>query len=267
MLKETHALNVLIVDDEQEACLNLQNILRDYVDDQINVVGIAHNTREAEQLIKQKSPDAIFLDIEMPNENAFAFLERIMPFDFEVTFVTAYDEYAIKAFKLNAVDYILKPISIDELASAVSKLKTRMLVKSIISRENVSYANLSSHLHSKMPGSKITLKNGADVEIVEFKDIYFAEAQGSYTKIVFVKNNHVRDIILSYSLTEYEEIFPTDIFFRIHKTYLINCGHVSRILKDDTSQVIIANNYELPVSRRKFIPLLDFLKSNNYTHE
>src|ERR1700740_2529996 len=116
------SLNVLIVDDEMEACANLQHILSEYVDKEINIVGIANNTREAEAAIAKAAPAAVFLDIEMPNENAFHFLERIAPFNFEVIFVTAYDEYAVKAFKLNAVDYILKPISINELNQAVQRL-------------------------------------------------------------------------------------------------------------------------------------------------
>src|SRR5579872_4566369 len=91
-------INVLIVDDEKEACVNLENILKDYVDEGINIVGLAHNAKEAERQINEFAPDAVFLDIEMPNENAFHFLERISPVNFEVIFVTAYDEYAIRAF-------------------------------------------------------------------------------------------------------------------------------------------------------------------------
>src|ERR1700689_5825299 len=125
MPSDNALLNVLIVDDEMEACDNLKNILMEYVDKEINIAGIANNTREAEAQINNFLPDAVFLDIEMPNENAFHFLSRISPFGFEVIFVTAYDEYAIKAFKLNAVDYILKPISIAELTAAVQKLKEK----------------------------------------------------------------------------------------------------------------------------------------------
>ncbi len=104
-------IKVLIVDDEKKACSNLRSILSEFVDVKINVAGIAHSGVEAGRLVSEVSPDAIFLDIEMPNENAFEFLARISPFNFEVIFVTAYDEYAVRAFRLNAIDYILKPIS------------------------------------------------------------------------------------------------------------------------------------------------------------
>src|SRR5579872_2150289 len=115
-------LKVLIVDDERKACINLRNLLLTYVDKDINIAGIASDTHDAYTQIIKHTPDAVFLDIEMPNENAFHFLERIGPVDFEVVFVTAFDEYAVRAFKLNALDYILKPISVSELRNAHAKL-------------------------------------------------------------------------------------------------------------------------------------------------
>lgn len=264
---ESRPINVIVVDDEQEACINLQNILKTYVDEPINIMGVAHNTREAEQLVKELQPDALFLDIEMPNENSFQFLSRITPFNFEVVFVTAYDEYAIRAFKLNAVDYILKPISISELTVAVSKLKDRLKYRAVMSGATHSFSELANDLVTKTKGYRITLKNGTDLEVVDFKDIFFAEAQGSYTKFVFRKENQVKEIVLSSSLSDYEELLPTTLFYRIHKSFLINCSHIKKILKDDMGQVVINDSYTLPVSRRRYSPLLDFLKNNDYSFE
>src|SRR5690242_15259365 len=126
MPANSKSLQVLIVDDEKKACTNLKNILLEFVDPGIVIAGIANSTAEAESLIADTTPDAIFLDIEMPTENAFHFLDRISPVNFEVIFVTAYEEYAVRAFRLNAVDYILKPISIAELKKAVQRLKDRI---------------------------------------------------------------------------------------------------------------------------------------------
>jgi len=260
-------INVLIVDDEREACINLNNILTEYVDKDIHVVGIANNTRDAEKKINELTPDAIFLDIEMPNENAFHFLARIYPFDFEVVFVTAYDEYAVKAFKLNAVDYILKPISISELAEAVQKLRERLRYKQLLSEITVPYMDIANQVTNKLKSQKITLKDNNHIEVVDFKDIYFVEAQGSYVRILFLKGSDIKEITLSGSLTDYEELMPDDFFYRIHKSYLINCLHVIEILKDEYSQVVIRANYTLPISRRRFTPLMQFLKSNDYYHE
>ena len=104
MTENIKPLKVLIVDDERKACTNLKNLLLEYVDPALNIAGMANDTREAQIQISKHEPDAVFLDIEMPNENAFQFLERVSPVDFVVIFVTAYDEYAIKAFELNGVD-------------------------------------------------------------------------------------------------------------------------------------------------------------------
>ena len=129
------------------------------------------------------------------------------------------------------------------------------------------YTELSQQVTEKVKSQKIALKSGNDVEVVNFKNIFFGEAQGSYTKIVFCKDNNVREILCSYSLAEYEELFPGDVFFRIHKTYLINCGHIKRIIKEEASQVQVGDGYKLPISRRRFSPLLEFMKQHDYHYE
>jgi two-component system, LytTR family, response regulator len=269
MTETEQIIDVLIVDDEKEACTNLKNIITEYFDDGINVAGKAHNTREAEKQISKLHPDAVFLDIEMPNENAFRFLERIAPFSFEVIFVTAFDEYAIKAFKLNAVDYILKPISIPELGQAIRKLKDKIRVKKILTENSntLSYADLANQLTNRVKNHKITLKDNNIVEVVDFKDIYFVEAQGSYIRVLFLKDDLVKEIIMSGSLTDYEELLPPEMFFRIHKSYVINCLHVKKIIRGEFAEAVVKENYNLPISRRRYTALIDFLKSNNYYSE
>ena len=260
-------INVLIVDDEKEACANLENILKNYVDEGVNIVGTAHNTKEAEKQINKFSPDAVFLDIEMPNENAFHFLERISPFNFDVIFVTAFDEYAIRAFKLNAIDYILKPISINELVTAIQKLREKINLRKLIKQNNTSFEQISNQVNNKTKPHRITLRDNNVIEVVEFKDIYFVEAMGSYIRIIFLKESVVKEITMSGSLTDYEELLPFEYFFRIHKSYLINCLYVNKILKDDYSHIVINGVYTLPISRRRYAPLLDFLKKNDYYNE
>lgn len=260
-------VSILIVDDEQEACINLKNMLDEYVGMSVDIVGMANSTRDAERMIERLKPDAILLDIEMPRENAFNFLERISPVDFEVMFVTAYDDYAIRAFKLNAVDYILKPISIKELKEAISKLIDRVRVKHVIGNGQNAFNDIASQVTGKIKGSKIILKDNNIVEVVDFKDIYFIEAQGSYFKVVFIKDNIQRDIVMSGSLTDYEELLPPELFFRIHKSYVINCMHVKRILKDGPCFVVVKPEVVLPVSRRRYPLLIEFLKNNDFNNE
>jgi two-component system LytT family response regulator len=260
-------INVLIVDDEKEARINLENILKEYVGEGINIAGMAHNTKEAEIQINKFHPDAVFLDIEMPNENAFHFLERISPVNFEVIFVTAYDEYAIRAFKLNAVDYILKPLSISELAESIKKLREKINLRKLLSEHSTSYTDLLSQVSNKTKGHRITLRDNNIIEVVDFKDIYFVEAQGSYIRVMFLKDSMAKEIVMSGSLTDYEDLLPAEIFFRIHKSFLINCIHVKKILKGDYNQVVIHGPYTLPVSRRRYTPLIEFLKMHNYYNE
>ena len=262
-------LNVLLVDDEIEACRNLKHILLEYVDPSINIVGVAYNTAEAEKQLELHKPDAVFLDIEMPNENAFQFLERISPIKFEVVFVTAYDEYAIKAFKLNAVDYILKPISITELANAVVKLKERVKFKSMLTTGsgNNDFSEISKQITTKSKINKISLKGNNNVELVSFRDIIYVEAFGKYSKVFFLKYNNVVDILTSYAISDYEELLPSELFYRIHKSYLINTDQIKQIHKEDSSTLIMHHSISIPVSRRRFPSLLEFLQTKPVYHD
>lgn len=258
------AINVLIIDDEKKACNNLKSMLAEYGEKGIVVGGVATNTREAEHLVRELKPDAVFIDIDMPKENAFQFLQRIAPVEFEVVFVTAYDQYAVKAFRLNAVDYILKPIDIDELVIAVEKLMDRVRIKKIKDKKGISYLELLEQVDKKAECRTIRLKSTSHSELIDLQNIYFIEAQGSYSRIVFMKENNTAEIIMSRSLSEYEEILPANIYYRIHKTYLINCAHVTSFTTDENCHVVLKNMFTIPVSRRRLISMKTFLKSNGY---
>jgi two-component system LytT family response regulator len=264
MNTDRKAINVIIVDDEKKACTNLVNILKEFVDADVNIAGIANSTAEAEECIRRSNPDALFLDIEMPNENAFQFLERIAPFNFEVIFVTAFDEYALRAFRLNALDYILKPISISELKASVQKLRDKMLYRTVIEDRSISYLELSEQVANKTKLQTISLKDGSSTEVVNFKDILFIEALSSYSRILFTKNGVVREMTMSSPMGDYEELLPTEYFFRIHRTYLVNVMHLKKIVNENSNHVIVHDHYALPVGRRRYISLIEFLKNNEY---
>ncbi len=256
-------IKIILVDDEIEACDNLKSILEDYVEVSVSILGTANDTTEAEHLIKMHDPDAVFLDIEMPDENAFQFLERLVPYDFEIVFVTAYDEYAIKAFKLNAVDYILKPICIDELDNAMQKLKERVDYRFLVKHAEHQIKTLKE-ISNKEPQHKIVLRTLNHIEIVEFKDIYYIEGLGRYCKIFFHKENTLREITMSNIISDYEEILPKDLFYRIHKSYMVNCAHVSKIMNEHTYEVVVKNKITLPVGRRRYSDFIRFLKEHNF---
>jgi two-component system LytT family response regulator len=257
-------INILIVDDEKEACNNLRNILADYIDINTNVVGVAHDTKEAALQIQALAPDVVFLDIEMPNENAFQFLERQDQINFEIIFITAYDEYALRAFRLNAVDYILKPINIAELKKAIEKLQVRLHYKRLNANAALFYNNLSKQINQKEAPHQIVLRNNNTYEVVAFKDILYAEASGSYCKVVFYKKNTLHNVLMASNIANYEEIFPKTTFFRVHRSYLVNCSHINRLSKEEELLIHLNNEEKIPVSRRRYPDFKTFLKHNNF---
>jgi two-component system LytT family response regulator len=260
----TRPLNIIIVDDEIEACNNLRNILLRDIDPDINILGIAQDTSQAEKLISAHKPDAVLLDINMPNENAFSFVERVSPVNFEIIFVTAYDEYAVRAFRLNAVDYILKPINTLELAAAIGKLKDRLRYKAAL--QLPAYETLSNQLQTKGKPRQICLRESNSVEIVDFRDLLFIAAKGSYSQVVFLKDGQEKQIVMSNSIAEYEELLPADLFYRIHKSYLVNAMHIKQIIREDNQILAAGNRFSLPVGRRRYTGLLTFLQQYRSTH-
>jgi two-component system LytT family response regulator len=253
-------INAIIIDDELIACDNLKRILENFIKQPVHILGIANDTSEAELLIKQTRPDLIFLDIEMPDENGLHFLERIVPFDFEVIFTTAYDSFAVKAFRLNVLDYILKPIEIDELESALGKAKQK------IDYKNFLLANLNIKKELSGPTAiddinKLFLRNGNNVEIVEIASIIYIAANLSYTNIFFIRNEQVKHITMSNSIAKYETLMPPDRFYRIHKSYIINIFYIDRIIKSPGASLLLKHNIKLPIGRRRYSGLLSFLET------
>jgi two-component system LytT family response regulator len=259
MIAATEKLNVLIVDDETHACMNLNNMLTQYTGDLVKVVGIANNTADAAEMIHRLQSDAVFLDIDMPHENAFQFLRRIDPVNFEIVFVTAYDEYAIKAFKLNAFDYILKPIDIDELVNCVTRLSARISQTRMLNK-TTTYQDLHEQIAGKSL-TKMVLRSASGTMVVEFEDILFVEAQQNYSKFHFTRGGCVVETITSTNLMEYEDLLPAHMFFRTHRSYLINCMYVDHIVNSDQNYVVIKDTFKIPISRRRYLPLKEFLKS------
>lgn len=257
-------INIIIVDDERKACTNLKNLILEYIPDNITISGIANSTIEAEKLIKEHNPDVLFLDIEMPGETGMHFLDRIGPVQFEVVFVTAYDEYAIRAFKFNAVDYLLKPISIEELSATFQKLKDRLAYRDLVKNKQFSYTDIYNKSKTKGNFDKITLRGTNTTEIVDVRDIIYIEALSSYCKIYYNRNKIVKDITMSCPSSDFEDILPDDLFYRIHKSYLVNCSMVSKIINAEGNSIEIFNTFTLPISRRRYTTLLDFLRQNKY---
>ena len=247
-------LRVIIIDDEPDAVLSIELIITEYCTD-VEIVGKAHSAIDGKNQIIKKQPDFVFLDIDMPRGTGFDMLEMIPEINFDVVFVTAYSDYAIKAFKYSAVDYILKPIDIDELINAVNKIKKRKNEKT---SQNINYDVLLANIKNKSPKT-IAVPNTTGIDFIDLENVIRFKAEGSYTKIII---NGQDDILASKNLKEYQELLPDDEFFRPHNSHLINLTHVKRYVQKDGGYLEMSDDSIVPISRRKKDLFLE--KMNNF---
>jgi len=254
-------INALIVDDEKEACINLQFLLEKHFKNEIQILGSVNSTKDAQVAIEALKPNTLFLDIEMPNENAFQFLERLERIDFEIIFITAYDEYAIKAFKLNAVDYILKPIDIEDLVTAVQRLKERITYNKILNFNAEAYHSLAKEIITREAPKQIILRNTTSFDIIAIQNIVYIKAMGSYSNVYFKKNNTIQKTIISNPISFYEETLLNGNFYRVHRSFLVNCNFIKKIHKNENPEIEMNDNTMIPIGRRRYADLIQFLKT------
>lgn len=246
---------VVIIDDEINSRELLHNMLTNYCD-HVEVLGMAHDVSSGIQLIRQKEPQLVFLDIEMPGGSGFDILKVFDKINFKVIFVTGYDQYAIKAIKYSALDYILKPVDLNELKLAVEK------AKSVIFDQNDQIGLLQSiYFKPSEQQLKIVIPSHNNHSIINVNDILYLKAMDGYSVVlVEPKSKHISAQPLNY----YEELLPASQFFRIHKSYLINCKKVTGYDTGRGGNVTLINDINLPISvRRKslFIAFMNRLNS------
>lgn len=232
----------LIIDDEKNGRENLAGLVRQYCP-QLKIVAEAATVAEAILKIEEFQPRLIFLDIEMPGGNGFKLLEHFKTFPFEVIFVTAYDNYAIKAIRFSASDYILKPINLNELIDAVEKVSQR--VRQQIENERIRQLYQNS-LHPSNP--KIGLPTGERIEFVEVKTIIRCQGESNYTHLYFTAK---KPLLVAKSLVEFEELLGDHGFIRVHKSHLVNLNHVTSISKNDGGTLNLSNGDSVLISRRR----------------
>ncbi|MGQ0740136.1 MAG: LytR/AlgR family response regulator transcription factor [Bacteroidota bacterium] len=232
----------IIIDDEQKGIIALKQKLIDYCPG-IELAGEANSGREGIQLIEQLHPDIVFLDIEMPGMDGFEMLKKISARNFHIIFTTAYDHYAIKAIKFAAFDYLLKPVDIEELKQAVEKIaNTRP--QSQVKKLEV----LEQNLFTSPALNKIAIPTLEGLLFFDLKDITYLEAHSNYTEIHFI--NHQK-LVASRNLKEFEELLPSDMFFRPHHSHIINLNFIKRYIRGDGGQIELQNGTRVSVSRRK----------------
>jgi two-component system LytT family response regulator len=235
-------VTAVIIDDEQKGRIALKQKLQDYCPD-IQLLGEAENGEEGIKLIGKHHPGIVFLDIEMPRMDGFEMLHRLTGKDFHLIFTTAYDQYAIKAIRYAAFDYLLKPIDIDELKSAVAKIS----IESPAHTEK-KLATLEQNLREKNAFNKIAISTLDGLLFFNINDIIHLAASSNYTTIYF--NNHPK-LTASKTLKDFEELLPTHIFFRPHHSHIINLNYIKRYIKGDGGQIEMQNGNFVDVARRK----------------
>ena len=236
-------LNSIIVDDELKSRESLKILIDDFCEGVV-VKAICQNVTEAMEAIDRFKPDVVFLDIQLQRETGFDLLAKIKNVDFQVIFTTAFSEYAIKAFKFSAVDYLLKPIDIGELRNALAKVEKR--------RENASSERLQQLLQNLRSGSasnyKLALPTADGLVFVKVSEILYCEAASNYTEITVADN---KKYTVSRTLKEYEDLLSEQNFYRIHHSYLINLDEIKKYVRGEGGYVIMNNDKSLDVSKRK----------------
>jgi len=241
-------LKAIIIEDEKTAQKLLQRILNDYCP-KVNFTGQASHLSEAVNLIETSKPDVIFMDIDLADCNAFEILESISFSDYQIIFTTAYQEYAHKAFRYEAIDYILKPYAPKDVISAIDRIKTKDYDKSILNR-------LTSVVPNNKSSSKICISTSKGIMVIQQADIINVEADGSYSR-VFTREDSM--IMCSKGLKDIEARLSSREFIRIHQSHLVNINHIREYIKENGGLVTMSDGKSLPVSRRKRADLLELL--------
>ncbi len=235
-------IKAIIIDDEEKARQGLALVLKKYCP-QVTIVCSCESPIDAISKIKELQPDLLFLDVQMPEMSGFEMLNKIEQINFDVIFITAFDKYAIKAIKFSALDYLLKPINIEELVSAVDRISKK---KEHLHSKLQSLLSNVSNKSKKITRLAIPLEN--EILVQPIKDIIYCKADSSYTTLHVIGD---KKITLAKTLKDFENMLPPSEFCRIHHSTLVNIYHVEKYVKGVGGYVILSNKEHLDVSRRK----------------
>lgn len=245
-------IKTVIIDDETLVRLLIRNLLKEHCEE-VEVVGEADGVETGLNMIRQSHPDLVLLDVKMEDGSGFDLMRQYQGDPFKVIFITAYEEYAIRAIKLSAVDYILKPISPEELKNAIEKTG-HLLAADYDLKVRTLLGNINNPTQE---GKKIVLKTHEKYHYVQVHDILYCESDSSYTKFYLSDKTMV---MVSRTLREFEEILAGYGFFRPQKSFLINLRHIKAYEKSDGGCIILSDNSTVPISDRKkdeFLRIMD----------
>lgn len=253
MLSTSMKTSAVIIEDEYKVREVFVNLIKLFCPS-IEVVGEAENISKGYELIIDKKPSVVFLDIEMRGGNGFELLKKFKEIPFEVIFVTSYGHYAIKAIKLSALDYLLKPVMVEDLKVIEKRLFQKLEEKDFINQ----YRILQENVKATNEERKLVINTKQRLEYLNVSDINYLKADGNYTSI-YLKNN-VKHYIAK-TLKEYEDLlcYPDSFFFRTHKTFIVNIKCIKHVEKGDTPSLVLNDGTRLEISRRKRQELFDIM--------
>jgi two-component system, LytTR family, response regulator len=237
-------IKAILVDDEKSSLSSLKEKLRAHCP-QVKILALCENAEMGIEAIDSLLPDVVFLDIEMPVMNGFVMLQQLQYKNFELIFTTAYDHYAIKAIRYSALDYLIKPIEIDELIIAIGKVEKR---------RSHAYPNPQIELlvdqfgNKKNSFTRIAIPTAEGLQFIKVADIVYLEASVNYTHVYTQEN---RKHVVSRTLKDFEELLPTETFVRIHNSYIINKNFAEKYIRGEGGQVVLSTGTTLDVSKRK----------------
>lgn len=244
-------IKTIIVDDEKKGAEVLQLMLENHCPN-INIVAIEYSAMKAIDAINTHKPDLVFMDIEMPKATGFDVIEATKSHDYKIIFTTAYEQYAIKAVKVNAFDYLLKPIDIEELTTAVSNFETQFNSKSTLHNDNT--PSISPYVNSKTKRISIPTQEG--LIFVDASEIIRLEAESNYTQL-YLKSK--KKITVSKTLKHFEDLLSKNEFCRVHNAHIINLAEIERYIRGDGGILILSDASNIPVSRTYKTDLIDRL--------
>lgn len=236
-------IRAILVDDEINNLDNLSHLLNNYCPE-VQVLAVASSADEGREIILQFQPDLVFLDIQMPHKSGFDLLRSLAKYEFEVIFVTAYDQYGIQAVKFAAIDYLLKPINIEELQSAVARVFERKQLRA----RNLQLENLMLHIQQQSDDHRIALPTQKEIRFIPIKQILRCESSNNYT-LFFLENKE--KLIISKPIYEYEDLLKDYSFLRCHQSHLVNRRFVKSWVKEDGGYLRLEDGSRIPVSRNK----------------
>jgi two-component system LytT family response regulator len=248
-------IRVVLVDDEPQSCKSLAIKLKDVAED-VEIIGTYHDPESAISGIRKSKPDVVFLDIEMPGMNGFQLLEKMEEFDFEVIFVTAYDEYMLNALRISALDYLLKPVDTEELKNALTRLRKKISMQESAQHTKEQLALLGDTLKEPHAPKRLALATLQGIVFLRVNEIIRIEALSNYSTFYLINK---QKIMVSKTLKEFESVLNMQNFFRVNRSCIVNTDYILKYKNEDGGVVELQDGTEVGVGPHRKNELIELL--------